>query len=103
MPKILVIDPSDVHLELACQEKFLRHYEVNEFLNIPSYELVNVHAIIAQRWLEDKPFLYDDVQQYSSHEVCISIARPKSINKNSIACGPLEFMVLQLKLDTKSR
>ena len=99
----MVIDPIDLHLYLKRREQFVKDFEINEFENIPTYELVNVQAVIAQRWLEDKPIFQDDVQQYSKTDFYNSASRFKGINENCIPCGPLEFMVLQLKFDTKSR
>ena len=75
-------------------------FDINEFPSIPANELVNVDVVIAERWLEDNPFPNDDPRD----EFYKPIENLHKCNdEESIPCGPLNLMVLQLKFDTKSR
>ena len=103
MPKRLTIDPLDVHLELGC-EKLGTDFDINEFQEIPVNELINVDTVIAERWLEDMPFLNDDFQPSSGDAAYGPLKRPfKGTMDVADICGPLEFMVLQLKFNTNTK
>ena len=75
-------------------------FDIDEFQSIPAYELVNVDVVIAERWLEENPFPIEDHRD----DVYKHIENIHQCNDyDSIPCGPLNLMVLQLKFNTKSR
>ena len=69
---------------------------------MPAYEILNIDARISGRWLEDKVFLNDD-QQKPATDDCNQLSETQLPVLERSQCGPLEFMVLQLKLDSSTR
>ena len=69
---------------------------------MPAYEILNIDARISGRWLEDKVFLNDDQQKPATDDSNQLSETGIPVLERS-QCGPLEFMVLQLKLDSSTR
>ena len=70
--------------------------------SVPAYEILNIDARISGRWLEDKVFLNDDQQKPATNDINQLSETEIPVLERS-QCGPLEFMVLQLKLDSSTR
>ena len=89
-----------MHLSLVPKNALKNEFDIDEFPSIPANELVNVDVVIAERWLEENPFPNEDPRD--------DVYKPlenlhKCNDDDSIPCGPLNVMVLQLKFKTKSR
>ena len=85
---------------MVSQHMLDKDYDLNEFHIIPANELVNVVVIIGERWLEDNPFPTDDIQDNVCKAIeCLNKGNTESNNPP----GPLNYMVLQLKFNTKAR
>ena len=102
LPKKISLDPCAI--DFVPSEKQQQHtaFSIDDLDSVPSYEILNIDARISGRWLEDKVFLNDD-QQKPATDDCNQLSETQIPVLERSQCGPLEFMVLQLKLESSTR
>ena len=102
LPKKISLDPCAIEFVSSEKQQPYTAFSINDLDSVPAYEILNIDARVSGRWLEDKVFLNDD-QQKPGTDDCNQLRETEIPVLEKAQCGPLEFMVLQLKLDSSTR
>ena len=102
LPKKISIDPCAIDFVPSEKQQQPTAFSLDDLDSVPAYEILNVDARISGRWLEDRVFLSDDQQKFATDD-CNQLSQTEIPVVERSQCGPLEFMVLQLKLESSTR
>ena len=102
LPKKISLDPCAIDFVPSGKQQQPTAFSIDDLDSVPAYEILNIDARISGRWLEDKVFLNDD-QQKPATDDSNQLSETEIPVLERSQCGPLEFMVLQLKLDSSTR